>query len=280
MLSNFNEWLAKKLDKKRLYKIIFEADTPAGKLFDVLLIVAILLSVLIAVVESMNRVNAYFKTTLVVLEYVLTFFFTLEYILRIYCSPKPRKYIFSFFGIIDLLATLPPYLAFFLPATRYALIIRAFRLIRVFRVFKLFSFLNEGNLLLRSVHKSMNKLFVFFLFATILVVCIGTVMYMVEGNNPSSGFKDIPTSIYWAAVTLTTVGYGDITPITPIGRFLSCVVMLLGYTIIAVPTGIVSATMVSEHSKSRRKSCPNCGRVQDKDAIFCKYCGEKLKKNL
>lgn len=269
------ESLKRYLTKEKLYRIIFESDTYAGRMFDTVLIIIILLSVLAAIIESLPFVSDGWRLVLQIFEYVSTFFFTVEYVLRIYVSDKPRKYIFSFFGIVDLLATLPLYLAFFFPSVRYVLIIRAFRLIRVFRVFKLFSFWTEGNLLLRSVQKSMRKILVFFLFVLILVISIGTIMYMVEGEHPESGFTDIPTSIYWAIVTLTTVGYGDITPLTAVGRFISGVVMLLGYTIIAVPTGIVSVTLMDEQKKAGG-TCPNCGRPLDFDARYCKYCGAPI----
>lgn len=269
------ESLKRYLTKEKLYRIIFESDTYAGRMFDTVLIIVILLSVLAAIIESLPFVSDAWRLVLQIFEYVSTFFFTVEYVLRIYVSDKPRKYIFSFFGIVDLLATLPLYLAFFFPSVRYVLIIRAFRLIRVFRVFKLFSFWTEGNLLLRSVQKSMRKILVFFLFVLILVISIGTIMYMVEGEHPESGFTDIPTSIYWAIVTLTTVGYGDITPLTAVGRFISGVVMLLGYTIIAVPTGIVSVTLMDEQKKAGG-TCPNCGRPLDFDARYCKYCGAPI----
>lgn len=269
------ESLKRYLTKEKLYRIIFESDTYAGRMFDTVLIIVILLSVLAAIIESLPFVSDGWRLVLQIFEYVSTFFFTVEYVLRIYVSDKPRKYIFSFFGIVDLLATLPLYLAFFFPSVRYVLIIRAFRLIRVFRVFKLFSFWTEGNLLLRSVQKSMRKILVFFLFVLILVISIGTIMYMVEEEHPESGFTDIPTSIYWAIVTLTTVGYGDITPLTAVGRFISGVVMLLGYTIIAVPTGIVSVTLMDEQKKAGG-TCPNCGRPLDFDARYCKYCGAPI----
>lgn len=269
------ENLKRYLNREKLYQIIFESDTYAGRMFDTALIGLILLSVLAAIIESLPFVGEGWRLALRIFEYVSTFFFTVEYCLRIYVSDHPRKYIFSFFGIVDLLATLPLYLAFFFPSVRYVLIIRAFRLIRVFRVFKLFNYWTEGNLLLRSVQRSMRKIFVFFLFVLILVISIGTVMYMVEGDHPQSGFTDIPTSIYWAIVTLTTVGYGDITPITPVGRFISGLVMLLGYTIIAVPTGIVSVSLMDEQKKSARK-CTQCGRPLDKGAFYCKYCGARI----
>ncbi|MCM1108340.1 MAG: ion transporter [Clostridium sp.] len=261
--------------KKKIYEIIFEADTFWGKTFDVSLIIAITLSILIVIIETYPGLPTLLTRILTVLEYIFTFFFTLEYVLRIYCSPHSRQYIFSFFGIIDLLSTLPLYLSFFFPGIRYVLVLRSFRLIRIFRVFKLFNFLNEGNLLLRSLQASFNKIFVFFLFVVVLDISFGTIIYIVESGHPESGFTDILTSIYWATVTLTTVGYGDITPVTLFGRFLSTVVMLTGYTIIAVPTGIVSAAIIDGNKRSRRL-CKKCGRHLDHDAHFCKHCGQPV----
>lgn len=260
--------------KKKIYEIIFEADTFWGKTFDVALIVAIILSIFTVILETYPGLPPLLTTILTVLEYVFTVFFTLEYGLRLYCSPRPRRYALSFFGIVDLLSTLPLYLSFFFPGIRYVLVIRSFRLIRIFRVFKLFSFLNEGDMLLRSMKASFNKIFVFFLFVVILVISIGTLMYIVESSQPDSGFTDILTSIYWATVTLTTVGYGDITPVTVVGRFLSTLVMLTGYTIIAVPTGIVSAAIIDNSRRSRRV-CKGCGRRLDHEALYCKHCGRK-----
>lgn len=263
--------------KRKIYEVIFESDTPAGKSFDVALMVIIVLSILLVIIESMQHIPDVFQPYLRILEYIFTFFFTVEYLLRLYCSPNPRKYAFSFFGIIDLLATLPFYIGWLFGSSRYLLIVRTFRLIRVFRIFKLFSFLNEGNLLMRSLVYSSRKLIVFFLFVLILVISLGTLMYMVEGQQPDTDFVDIPTSIYWAVVTMTTVGYGDITPVTMVGRMLSAVVMLLGYTIIAVPTGIVSAQMVSDHKKKSLRHCPNCGKSgHDEGASYCKHCGAEL----
>ncbi len=274
---NIKDKIGKLLDKKKLYQVIFESDTKAGKAFDVVVMIAIVISLIVALVESMPRVGGHFKYTLKLLEYVLTAFFTIEYILRLYCSPKRRDYALSFFGIIDLISTLPLYISFIFPSARYMFIFRSFRLIRVFRVFKLFAFINEGYLLMQSIKMSMKKIFVYFLFVLILVVAIGTVMYIVEGDLPNSQFTDIPTSIYWAIVTLTTVGYGDITPVTILGRLLSGVVMILGYTIIAVPTGIVSATMIDEtKKKGSRGRCPRCGEKTNLKANYCQHCGEKL----
>ena len=235
--------------KKKLYKIIFESDTQAVNLFDILLIVCIVLSIILAIVESIEGLWPEHTRLFIVFEYIFTGFFTLEYITRIYCSPKPKRYILSFFGIVDLLATLPLYLAFFLPGARYLFVIRAFRIIRVFRIFKLFNFWLEGELLLTSIQKSSKKIAVFFVFVVMLVVSIGTLMFMIEGTQEESQFNNIPNSIYWACVTMTTVGYGDITPATAMGKFLSACVMLIGYTIIAVPTGIVSVSMMKEQKK-------------------------------
>lgn len=269
-------WNNEKL-KHKLYVIIFESDTPAGKLFDVVLIACILLSVFLVIIESMKGLPSFLMEPFIIMEYVFTAFFTLEYLTRIYCSPHPRKYVLSFFGIVDLLATLPLYIGLLFPGVRYLLIIRAFRLIRVFRVFKLFSFLNEGERLLTALKESSKKIAVFFLFVVILVTSIGTLVYMIEGTQPNSQFNNIPNSIYWAIVTMTTVGYGDITPVTGLGKFLSAFVMLIGYTIIAVPTGIVSASMMKDYKRQRDKECPYCLRSGHEDnAVYCKYCGHPL----
>ena len=264
-------------DKPRLYHIIFDSDDRESKGFDLAVMIAIILSLIVAFVESMPSVAGLYKDILTVMEYAFTFFFTIEYALRIYCSPVRREYIFSFFGVIDLLATLPLYLSFLLPATKYMFILRTFRLIRIFRVLKLFAFINEGYLLLESIKRSMNKILVYFLFVIVLVTIIGTIMYMIEGQQPGTQFTDIATSIYWAIVTMTTVGYGDITPVTALGRLLSGLVMILGYTIIAVPTGIVSATMINETKrKGKNGRCPRCNQKTDLDANYCKHCGERL----
>ncbi len=266
--------------KDKLYDIIFESDTPAGKRFDVLLMIAIVVSILITIFDSMF-INFWPTLALVILEYLLTAFFTFEYLARLYCSPKPRAYALSFFGIIDLLSILPMYLGFFIHGARFMIVLRSFRLIRVFRIFKLFTFLQEGYLLLESIKQSLRKISVFFLFVLIIVICLGTVMYMVECDEPGTQFTDIPTSIYWAIVTMTTVGYGDITPITTLGRFFSAIVMLLGYTIIAVPTGIVSASMIQASHDAANRVCPNCGKAgHDATATHCKYCGSALEEPL
>ncbi len=268
--------------KAKLYAIIFGSDTPAGKRFDVVLMIMIVASILVMMIES-SGIPHNFKFAFMILEYVFTAFFTFEYLARIYCSPQPRKYIFSFYGIVDLLSTLPVYLGFIFGGARYLLAIRVFRLIRVFRVFKLFSFLNEGYSLMIALRDSMRKIIVFFLFVVILVICIGSIMYMIEGTQENSRFSNIFTSIYWAIVTMTTVGYGDITPTTSVGRFLSAIVMLLGYTIIAVPTGIVSASMAKNYKNKKDEEfriCTNCHNSEyDKNAKFCKHCGKELENN-
>jgi len=269
--------LKTKEDRKNFfYNIIFESDTPEGRIFDTFLMICIAVSVLIAIFGS--AVNAHWlKVTIFVLEYFFTVFFTLEYILRIYCSKNPKGYIFSLFGIIDLLAILPMYLGFFFPHIQYAIIFRCLRLVRIFRVLKLFSFLTEGNVLIRAIASSWKKIAVFFMFVCLLVICLGTLMFMVEGTHEGSSFNNVPNSLYWAVVTLSTVGYGDITPVTSLGKFLSAVIMLLGYTILAVPSGILSAEFIREERKTINKRCSNCGRSgHDKGAKYCKYCGAKF----
>lgn len=267
--------------KDKLYDIIFGSDSKLGKQFDIVLMVAIVVSILIVTCDSLVKGNIWMMRTFIVLEYILTVFFTLEYIARIYCSPKPKAYALSFFGLVDLLSILPMYLGFFVKSARFMIVLRSFRLIRVFRIFKLFAFLQEGYLLLESIRASMRKISVFFLFVVIIVICLGTVMYIVEHQQPGTQFTDIPTSIYWSVVTLTTVGYGDITPTTDIGRFISAFTMLLGYTIIAVPTGIVTASMVQASHDAASRVCPNCGRAgHEIEATHCKYCGSALESPL
>ena len=273
MLKNKPTWM----EKENMYHIIFEAETPTGKMYDIILIVAILTSIITAFVETIPSLVHLFKFILEILEYFFTILFTFDYCARIYCSPKPKEYAMSFFGVIDFLSTIPPYLAYFLPGVQYMMLLRSFRFIRIFRVFKLFSFLNEGYLLLESIKRSLNKILVYFMFVLILAVCIGTVMFMVEGHHPGTQFTDLGTSVYYAIVTMTTVGYGDITPQTPFGRFLSGFVMLLGYTIIAIPTGIVTASFIDTTKKPvKNDCCPRCGGKVEKGDRYCRHCGEKL----
>ncbi len=263
--------------KQKLNEVIFGTDTPAGRRFDIILLVIIFISVVVAIWESTPRPGATTKMVLSIIEYIVTALFTIEYLVRIYCSPKPKEYIFSFFGIVDLLSTLPLYLSFILPGAHYLLLIRAFRLIRVFRIFRLFTFINEGIIFVQSLRKSLAKIMVYLLFVLILVTIIGTIEYVIENGEPGSGFTDLPSSIYWAIVTMTTVGYGDITPVTTVGRILSALIMVLGYTIIAVPTGIVSATVIDETRKRVKKGqCPRCHGKVEEGFKYCPHCAEKL----
>lgn len=263
--------------RQRLYEIVFEADTPAGKAFDVALLILITLSILVVMLESITSYRMAYGELFRQLEWIFTILFTIEYLLRLYVTKNARAYATSFFGVVDLLAILPTYLSLFAIGSQQLIIIRALRLIRIFRIFKLGHFLNEGNTIVRALRASRTKIAVFLTFVLLMVLIIGSVMYVVEGSV-NEGFSDIPRSIYWAIVTLTTVGYGDITPITPVGQFLSAAVMILGYAIIAVPTGIVSAEMVSQGRKIHTTQvCPHCHREgHDVDAVFCKYCGGEL----
>lgn len=265
--------------KQKLHEIIFEADTPAGKLFDVLLLLVILASVIVVMLESVNSIQIKYPAIFFFLEWGFTIIFTIEYFLRLYAVKKPMNYAASFFGIVDLLSIIPTYLSLVVSGTQYLVVIRALRLLRIFRVLKMGQYIKEGQVLVDALRASRLKISVFLFSVSLLVVIIGSVMYLVEGGqNPS--FSSIPRSVYWAIVTLTTVGYGDITPITTIGQFLSAVVMILGYAIIAVPTGIVSSELIqSKHSplEFNTKACQSCGREgHDEDAVFCKYCGEKM----
>ncbi len=266
--------------KEKIHEIIFEADTPPGKAFDIALLVAIVASVLAVILESVSEYQAKIGGVLYVLEWVFTIFFTIEYLLRLYCVYRPLKYATSFFGIIDLLAILPTYLSLFFLGAQTLLVIRILRLMRIFRIFKLGHFLIEGAVIVRSLRASRAKITVFLLFIFLMVTIIGSVMYLVEGAQGNEGFSSIPRGIYWAIVTLTTVGYGDITPITELGQLLSAMVMILGYAVLAVPTGIVSAEMIRTSRKNNTQSCRYCGREgHDDDAAFCKHCGEKLSKS-
>lgn len=264
--------------KAKVRNIIFDTDTPLGRLFDVVLISFILLSVIIVIFETAHWLPIWLRPFMLGLEWVFTIFFTIEYLLRLYCSSKVRDYALSFFGIIDFLSTFPAYLAFFFPSLHGLLVMRMFRLMRVFRIFKLFDYMNEGHYLLVSLKEGMHKIIVFFLFVVVLVVSIGTIMFMVEHGKNGDNFSSIPNSIYWATVTMTTVGYGDIAPVTTLGRFLAGLVMLIGYTVLAVPTGIFTVSMVNTDKKRKEVFCPNCGKSIDRDSRFCKHCGYDLHK--
>jgi voltage-gated potassium channel len=262
--------------KERLYRIIFGTQTPAGRRFDILLIAAILISVIAVMLDSVNSLQNQYSFLLHIIEWAFTILFTIEYAVRIYCSPNPKAYIRSFYGIVDLLAILPTYLAILIPSASFLLIIRLLRVLRIFRILKLLTYIGEANALLRAMKMASRKIFIF-LFSVIVVVTIfGSLMYLIEG--PAYGFTSIPKSIYWAIVTVTTVGYGDITPHTILGQLIASLAMLTGYAIIAVPTGIVSAELMSEMQRERTiLRCTNCEKTgHEKDAEFCKYCGTKI----
>ena len=265
--------------RERMHEIIFEADTPAGKAFDIGLLIMILLSVAVVFADSVSDLSPATNEFLYYAEWFFTIVFSIEYFLRIYTISQPRKYIFSFYGIIDLLSILPTYIALFISGTHFLAIIRLLRLLRVFRVLKLMQFVGASNTLLQSIRASRHKIGVFFLFVSITVTIMGSIMYIVEG--PETGFTSIPRSIYWAIVTLTTVGYGDIAPQTVIGQTIASLVMLLGYAVIAVPTGIITSDMmVSKEPKPIQRNtqvCSNCNFSEhDDDALYCKKCGTKL----
>ena len=263
------------MTKDRLHEIIFEADTKKGKLFDIILLVAILVSVFGVILSSVESIEQQYGNILKLTEWIFTILFTVEYILRIYSIKKPFKYIFSFMGIIDFLSIIPTYLVFIYPPIHVLVDIRAIRLIRIFRVFKLSRYLRGAIIMQIALKSSRPKIIVFLLSVTLIVIILGTLMYIVEGQK--NGFENIPKSIYWAVVTLTTVGYGDVVPVTAIGKFLASIIMILGYGIIAVPTGIVTAAMAKSTSKVSTQSCRFCSKEgHEVDAICCKFCGSKL----
>lgn len=264
-----------RMNKQQLHEIIFEADTPKGKLFDLVLLVAIVLSVAIVMLESVNSYNEEFGTIFKVMEWVFTGLFTVEYLLRVAVIKKPLKYIFSFYGIIDLLSILPSYMGIFISGTNSLMVIRSLRLLRVFRVLKLTRYIGEAAQLGSALQASRRKILVFLFVVFTSSIIMGTMMFMIEG--PENGFTSIPRSIYWAIVTLTTVGYGDISPGTPFGQFVATVIMILGYGIIAVPTGIVSAELTKKHHTTNTQVCRSCGEDKHKDgALYCYKCGDGL----
>ena len=261
----------------KLHEIIFEADTPAGKWFDVVLIFSILLSVLAVMLDSVSGIRENYGSWFYTVEWFFTILFTIEYILRIVCVGRPIGYITSFYGIVDLLAIIPTYLSIVLPGSQYLLVIRILRILRIFRVLKLVQYISEARLLRQALRDSRRKITVFLFTVLTMVVIFGSLMYLIEG--PVHGFTSIPRSIYWAIVTLTTVGYGDISPQTGLGQFLAALIMILGYSIIAVPTGIVTVAFAKVESKAgfNTQACPHCSAEgHDRDAKFCKYCGARL----
>lgn len=261
--------------KKRWYRIIFETKTPAGKWFDMILLILILISVVVVVMESMATVNRQYGKWLRIIEWIITLAFTVEYIIRIMVVRKPFRYIFSFYGIIDFLAVIPTYIGLFLAGTHSMVVIRVLRLLRIFRIMKFNRYMAEGSIIVRALIASRRKIAVFLFGVFTVVIIIGTLMHLIEG--PENGFSNIPRGIYWSIVTLTTVGYGDLYPATTAGRFIASFVMILGYAIIAVPTGIVTAEMSRNKENGNTRKCQKCGKQQHEDhARYCDRCGTRL----
>ncbi|QEC43211.1 ion transporter [Pseudobacter ginsenosidimutans] len=261
----------------KLHEIIYESEKPEGKAFDIALLACILISILVVVLDSVDHLHQLYGRLFSVMEWFFTIVFTIEYILRLICIRKPYKYIFSGFGIIDLLAIIPSYLSIVFAGAQSLLVFRALRLLRVFRIFRLVHFLSEMRFLSVALLNSLRKISIFILFVLTIVTILGSIIYLVEG--PEHGFTSIPQSIYWAIVTITTVGYGDVAPATPLGKFIASFIMLLGYGIIAVPTGIVTTEMALAVKSKRQdnRACPSCGKEgHEHDASFCKFCGAKL----
>lgn len=263
--------------RNTLHEVIFEADTPSGKAFDVLLIMCIVGSVLAVVMESVNSIRADYGQLLTIVEWIFTLLFSTEYLLRLLSVGRPAKYASSFFGVVDLLAVIPTYLSLLLPGAHYLLVIRVLRILRIFRILKLVQYLSEARMLTQALRASSRKITVFLFAVLTMVIIFGSFMYVIEGE--ANGFTSIPRSIYWAIVTMTTVGYGDISPQTNLGQVVASLVMVLGYGIIAVPTGIVTVGMGQAFSKKTvsTQACPECGADgHDSDAVHCKFCGSKL----
>ena len=268
--NNFPAW------REKLHEVIFEAETPTGKAFDVALLWAIVITVAAVMLESVESIRNVWGAELRALEWCFTALFSIEYLLRLVSVRRPGKYVVSFYGIVDLLALLPTYLSLFIAGTHSLVVIRSLRLLRVFRVLKLIQFVGEANVLTQAIHNSRRKVTIFLGGVLSLAAIMGSLMYIVEG--PEHGFTSIPRGVYWAIVTLTTVGYGDIHPQTPLGQALAALVMVLGYGIIAVPTGIVSAELVhASRDAGNTRCCPSCAREgHSLDAVWCKYCGHHL----
>jgi voltage-gated potassium channel len=260
----------------RLYEIVFESDTRAGRTYNVIQLICIIASVIVVALDSVSSLPPSFDKWLFILEWFFTIIFTLDYLARVWIAPQKKKYIFSFFGVIDLLSILPTYLTIFVSGFQSLIVIRSLRLLRIFRVFKLSRYVGEGQNLANAIRSSQHKITVFLVTVLTCAIIAGTAMYLIEG--PDQGFTSIPQGVYWAISTMTTVSYGDITPKTALGQTLASVIMILGYGIIAVPTGIVSAELVSQrHKKITTQVCPHCLKEgHDEDASHCKYCGGTL----
>ncbi|MDH3216208.1 MAG: ion transporter [Candidatus Krumholzibacteria bacterium] len=262
--------------KARLHEIIYEADTRAGKLFDLMLLLSIFLSVVAVMLDSVTSIRRVHGEFLIGVEWFFTILFTIEYILRLYSIGRPLRYATSFFGLVDLLAIAPTYLSLLIPGSQYLIVIRILRVLRIFRVLKLVQFVSEANLLMRAVRASSRKMIVFLFTVLTMVVIFGALMYLIEGEE--NGFTSIPRSIYWAIVTLTTVGYGDISPQSAFGQAIAAVVMIMGFSIIAVPTGMVTAELTrGMNHKISTQACPQCSAEgHESGAKYCKDCGAKL----
>lgn len=261
--------------QEKLHEVIYEADTKNGKLFDIILLWAILASIILVMLESVKGYDAKYHTFFNVSEWVITVLFTIEYIARIISVKKPKDYIFSFYGVIDLLSTIPKYLSLIFIGAHALVALRALRLLRVFRILKLVRFVGATNSLSKALKASRYAIFVFISAVLIICIIIGTVMYLIEGDE--SGFTSIPRGIYWAIVTLTTVGYGDIAPQTAFGQLIASMVMILGYGVIAIPTGIVTAEFTKQKNRKKTVICPSCSsKKHSKKAKFCFKCGEEL----
>lgn len=268
--------------RARLHEIIFEADDREGKFFDIALIVAILASVVVIILDSVQSISqGRLHGLFVGLEWFFTILFTTEYVLRLICVKKPLRYVFSFYGIVDLLSILPSYVGLFVPGAQNLMVIRMFRLLRIFRIFKLVRFLGEAQSLRQAFYASRHKVAVFLATVLILITIMAALMHIVESSAKNPDFSSLPEAMYWAIVTMTTVGYGDATPITPLGKFLAAVMMLIGYSMIIVPTGILSGEIAAKAQRHARRSttqhCPSCSRDDHEfDAVYCKFCGEHL----
>ena len=264
--------------KQKVHEIIFEADTANGKLFDVILLAAILLSIIGVMLESVDEIDKKYHELIMAFEWGFTILFTIEYFFRIYAVNRPLKYIFSFMGIVDLLAIIPTYLIFIFPAVHWMSVIRAIRLIRIFRIFKLSRYLRGAHTMQIALRSSRPKIIVFLLSIMLFVIILGTLMYIIENSVGTNGFENIPSSIYWSIITLTTVGYGNIVPMTILGKIVASFIMILGYGIIAVPTGIVTAEFSrKKREKVSTQACPDCSAEgHEMEATFCNKCGAEL----
>lgn len=270
--------------KKKIYDVIFGYESKAGKLFDIVLICMILISVSAVLLDSVSSIHIRFGNQLLRLEWFFTIVFTIEYAMRLFSTPNRRAYMLSFYGLIDLFSILPTYIAFLFPAAAYMVVIRILRVLRIFRILKLLRYMGEANLLFSALLNARRKIFIFLFSVMTLVVIFGAIMFVLEG--PEHGFDNIPKSIYWAIVTITTVGYGDISPQTPLGQMVASLVMICGYAIIAVPTGIIGAELMQEVQRRGRgtpsveRECASCKAIHhDRDANYCKYCGNRMQQN-